>query len=1524
MISTNDKILIFVSGTAPYSGNLMDPVSVFTVMSDTQTGPPLNGQAAEEQEAQREYAAQALEQLKGSRPAGLEIPPAQALGGLGAHALAAAMNAGSVSPAPFVARPASAGTKVSSEGKHDDGAGTASTAAKPAAAPFDMTRLAVQRRGSATGPMPDLSQAKGRTQATASRRASVGAPNADAVRREHSAPARAPAPTKAAAAATGVNTASQRGAGAGERKNSIVGNQKLKRVVAKLVLINRFNKTAALGAAASTAKSMAGSSGGASGVLSSSGKFKSRWGRRSIIGKTLDQYIKESNNIYSYVEQRRLAETDEKLPWYILRPDAPWRLSWDFLVLGLVLYFSITVPIKLGFDQVSEGPEKIFDYVADVLFIFDIVLNFMTTFNEDGVWVSDRHRVAVAYAISWFPMDVLASFPVGWITDLIALFKGDAANNNTGINKVLRMLRMFKLFRMLRMLKLFPKLFAVVETNVKVDPSILRFVRSFVILLIMWHLIACAYWFVVLDQYNGVSYCPPPYDTARLCFTNLCLCDPASNDPALRLVLPNTNPRWYDPDNLDLFVVNPAFANQAFEEQYGQAMMFAVSATTSIGQNIVPRDGRESGFAIFIILIGLMLYSLVIGAAGSALANLDSQASAKKQVLDKIVTYMRSRKVPTFFQKIIMDYYKHVWSSPGGQDAAMLEDLPPMLRSRLQVIMNRDIIERFPIMQMMNMETYLRMVARLKTNTYLPGEYIYKQGDTGDELFFIKKGKVDAVLPNGVTVFQTLKPGAFFGEHSMLYLTKRDASTRAVDFVDVYTLHRGDFTELYISAPEFIRELQRIDEYREKDRLKQEVTFLKKAQGENKGKDAKITVTKVGEDDSDTPGRGTDKAGGSFSSFSVGKSMLEGFKALTLPAWVKGSGKSVQAGAGSKAGSSPETDSTKPKPVATSTSAVMKGLKTLSNPAVEAAATGIDTPRNTAPVANVEPSTQAAPTVAAGVGSGSYRASPGITGSAQREVVGSYMSVATATSATEPKSILRKKDKEGQPKGTPDRRRSSQACNFAGPAGIQVSTTGGEVTSSRRNSGNYGPRMKVSQQSKPSSDAPGAIVTSTSLQTARTDSSAPAVPSPTSRPAGGSAPIGSSAGSNQASELRSAAGIAVPYVPKPKGHTAFNPTPPATSPAPSSGIAVPKSGSSPGSVAAAVASPATTGAGAARSPSPGGAMFGSGGAATPAPASNAAGRRLSTLKAAAFAVRASITGSLPVGNPNSGSTRGGVKISDKPGADGYDIGDDIDLFGSPEDEKKKPVLAKMLSQGVRNFIPGAARRKELEDAKKAAAAEINKNPYAFKKQEDAPSDEDDDDEEVANVVTVVPEQAHTPQVDLPEPQGRLYNGKDRRASLRRPPTEELLRLSRDTPSAAAMRASTAAAGSSESKGALFPARQGGLVPSASRGRTSTEDGKAGTSAAQLPSGVPGQVSSPDHSPEKKLSRGGPSEQFPVRNGQTPHKPSPALTSLAVSTPPPVPTPATPAAPTTVTRMPSGPLEMTDEQLDALLEQVGGL
>jgi len=552
------------------------------------------------------------------------------------------------------------------------------------------------------------------------------------------------------------------------------------------------------------------------GIGASKTSDKKKLSRRSSMAgrNALDGRIKEMVNLYEYNAKRQAIE--EKLPRFMMHPEGGFKIVWDIAMLFLVVFFAVMVPYRIGFEIELEGPEADFDFAADILFILDIILSFRTAQTVDGVLMSDYKVIAKDYATTWLPLDVLASFPIGWFVP-----------NNGGagkINKLFRMLRLVKLFRILRLLKLFPRVMVIIESSIKLNPSILRFLRSFVAMFMLWHFIGCAYYFFVREELNGEAECIAADGTTHMCYVNHCICN--TSDPDDFQILEETDINWYDPNHRDFWVPHPQVAGWSYSRKYWTSMFWAVQVTTGVGDDIIPKSNMEIGFTVSMAVIGLMMYAVVIGSATSALQNMDTAATERQQTLDRITQYMRAQKVPTFFQKIIKDFYTHMWSNPTTSSDEVFNELPPNLRSKLTVVVNRDLIDRIPILQTLSADIYIKAVENFKQATFLPGEYIIRQGEVGEELFLIKRGKVDGVLPNGVKVFSTYTPGDYIGEHALLTGNRRDASYRAVDFVDCLVMSRNQFRELTQQAPPFLSKIKMEDMIRQKIRLQAELDYM--------------------------------------------------------------------------------------------------------------------------------------------------------------------------------------------------------------------------------------------------------------------------------------------------------------------------------------------------------------------------------------------------------------------------------------------------------------------------------------------------------------------------------------------------------------------------------------------------------------------------------------------------------------------------------------------------------------------------
>jgi voltage-gated potassium channel len=294
----------------------------------------------------------------------------------------------------------------------------------------------------------------------------------------------------------------------------------------------------------------------------------------------------------------------------------------------------------------------------------------------------------------------------------------------------------------------------------------------------MWHWIACGYWKISVyeglcdgDFYECVDYWAPTTDLLQL----------------------------------------------GFQTQYTQSFFWAVVVTTGIGRDIIPRTNNETGFTVIVIMVGVVMYALVIGAVGRSLAELDSTNTAFRKKLKELNSYMRYQNVPDYLQKTVLDYYDYLFESRNAVDHSVLEELPDSIQVRLSVAQNRGLIQKVPLFADCSTACVIRLVQKLVPIIALPGEFIIVEGEEGSEMFLVYKGSVEVVLCRSPeksrqeeTVLVTLEDGSFFGENALLTEETRMASVRARSYCDLMSLEKVDLDRVTSDYPEFTNKMRRI------------------------------------------------------------------------------------------------------------------------------------------------------------------------------------------------------------------------------------------------------------------------------------------------------------------------------------------------------------------------------------------------------------------------------------------------------------------------------------------------------------------------------------------------------------------------------------------------------------------------------------------------------------------------------------------------------------------------------------------
>jgi len=112
-------------------------------------------------------------------------------------------------------------------------------------------------------------------------------------------------------------------------------------------------------------------------------------------------------------------ESQELLAWKagLIAPEGERKRQWDWFMLGLVLYTSVSVPFQLAFFAFSDPDNSVvgfaFDVLIDLLYIADVVISFRTTYyKRDGTLEFEPAKARRQYLVTWFPIDALCLLPL--------------------------------------------------------------------------------------------------------------------------------------------------------------------------------------------------------------------------------------------------------------------------------------------------------------------------------------------------------------------------------------------------------------------------------------------------------------------------------------------------------------------------------------------------------------------------------------------------------------------------------------------------------------------------------------------------------------------------------------------------------------------------------------------------------------------------------------------------------------------------------------------------------------------------------------------------------------------------------------------------------------------------------------------------------------------------------------------------------------------------------------------------------
>ncbi len=404
---------------------------------------------------------------------------------------------------------------------------------------------------------------------------------------------------------------------------------------------------------------------------------------------------------------------------------------------------------------------KLYDFdviywIITVVYLLDIPYTFNQAVKKGLTVYTDRRSIARLYIRGWFFVDVVASIPFAWLFYVAQVWSPSAS---VEVGAVLDIIMVTKLMKMVKISKV-SAIFNDIKESLSVSPSFMRLVTFGFWFVTAVHLMACG-WVLI-----------------------------GASEPA-----------------------RPHF------DQYLRGVYWCVTTIATIGYgDYTPSHDSNAQiiYTVAVMIFGVGMYGYIIGNVATLIANLDVARARYQAKMEEINDFLRTKKVPSGLQGRVRNYYAYLWETQKSvSPISITEELPHTLSMEISLFLNRAILEKVTLFRNAN-EIFIREIVQLlRPMVFLPDDYIIRQGEFGDCMYFLSNGDVE-VLVNGVRV-ASLGQGSPFGETALIQGEKRMASIRALTYCDVYKLAKADFDALRSRYPDFDAEVKKVVEERLKD-----------------------------------------------------------------------------------------------------------------------------------------------------------------------------------------------------------------------------------------------------------------------------------------------------------------------------------------------------------------------------------------------------------------------------------------------------------------------------------------------------------------------------------------------------------------------------------------------------------------------------------------------------------------------------------------------------------------------------------
>jgi len=149
--------------------------------------------------------------------------------------------------------------------------------------------------------------------------------------------------------------------------------------------------------------------------------------------------------------------------------------------------------------------------------------------------------------------------------------------------------------------------------------------------------------------------------------------------------------------------------------------------------------------------MGSVIIAIIYGNVSMYIANYTANTTAYQRKMELLFESMTHLELPQNLKKRILMYYDHIWKEYRTLDGTItyfIPELSKQLSSEVYLYLRTNLILSVPFLRQCSPEVVRELVLRLKSEIFLPADYIVHKGAPGAEMFLISKGICEVTVPD--------------------------------------------------------------------------------------------------------------------------------------------------------------------------------------------------------------------------------------------------------------------------------------------------------------------------------------------------------------------------------------------------------------------------------------------------------------------------------------------------------------------------------------------------------------------------------------------------------------------------------------------------------------------------------------------------------------------------------------------------------------------------------------------------------